>query len=104
MHLSCLPCIPYPRSVSFITWLPQYLVSTDHKAHHYIVFITRTPLIVTESIWSYFHCTMFQPLSSAGRFTLRNQKKYHTCYSSVSLIMRSILPKHLTFNPVVKQI
>jgi len=41
-------------------------------------------------------------VSSSGRFTLRNQKKYHTCYSPVTIITRSILPKHLTFDPAVK--
>jgi len=60
MHLSCLPCMPYIQSISFNILLPKYLVSTDHKAHHYLVLFT--PLIATESIWSHCYWTMFQPL------------------------------------------
>ena len=61
MHLSFLPCIQYGQPTSIFIRLLEYLLSTHHKAHHYLVFFT--PLIVTESIWSYCYCTMFQPLS-----------------------------------------
>ena len=61
MHLSFLPCVPYGQPISIFIRLLKYLVSTHHKAHHYPVFFT--PLIVTESIWSYCYCTMFQPMT-----------------------------------------
>jgi len=98
MHHSCLPCMPYARSISFIIWIPEYLVGTDHKPLFYSPDCQWKHLIL-----QLLHHVWTTGCHHQGHSYWETERNITTLNSPVKIITTNILCKQQTFDPVVNK-